>query len=122
MAQVEMSAHGKRNNGELIVISFAKLVLALAVGGVLFGQTGAPAGLDEASADFEQGRMAEAGQKLDAILKSHPADLRALVLKAAVLEVFVLHRCAHAPVPFLDANFLCLHFIAPAWFLNIAVF
>src|SRR5579863_5029090 len=96
MAQVEMSAHGKRNNGELIVISFAKLVLALAVGGVLFGQTGAPAGLDEASADFEQGRMAEAGQKLDAILKSHPADLRALVLKAAVLDTLDLHAEAES--------------------------
>jgi tetratricopeptide (TPR) repeat protein len=62
---------------------FAKLVLALAYLGVLFGQRTA---LDEAAAAFEQGRAAEAGQKLDTFLKDHPADLRALLLKGAVLD------------------------------------
>ena len=74
--------------------SFGKLVLALTAIGVFLGQTSAPAGLDEAAADFEQGRAAEAGQKLDAILKDHPADLRAIVLKAAVLDS--LDRSAEA--------------------------
>jgi tetratricopeptide (TPR) repeat protein len=70
---------------------FGNLVLALTAVGVLVGQSGAPATLDEAAADFEQGRTAEAGQKLDAILKDHPADLRALVLKAAVLDSLDRH-------------------------------
>ena len=73
---------------------FGKLVVALTVIGALLSQIGAPAGLDEAAADFEQGRVAEAGQKLDAILKDRPADLRALVLKAAVLDA--LNRPAEA--------------------------
>ncbi len=73
---------------------FGKLVLALTAVGVLLSQIGVPTGLDEAAADFEQGRTAEAGQKLDAILKDHPADLRALVLKAAVLDA--LDRPAEA--------------------------
>lgn len=64
--------------------SFRKLILALSAVGVLLGQQ-APS-LDEAAADFEQGRAAEAGEKLNAILKSHPDDLRALVLKGAVLD------------------------------------
>jgi tetratricopeptide (TPR) repeat protein len=73
-----------------------KLILALTFAGVLLGQTGAPAGLDEAATDFEQGRAAEAGQKLDAILKDHPADLRALVLKAAVLDFLDRHAEAES--------------------------
>lgn len=73
-----------------------KLILALTFAGVLLGQTGAPAGLDEAAADFEQGRAAEAGQKLDTILKDHPADLRALVLKAAVLDALDRHAEAES--------------------------
>ncbi len=76
--------------------SSGKLILALTAIGVLLGQTGAPAGLDEAAADFEQGRTAEAGQKLDAILKDHPADLRALVLKAAVLDALDHHAEAES--------------------------
>jgi tetratricopeptide (TPR) repeat protein len=76
--------------------SVGNLVLALTVVGVLVAQTGAPATLDQAAADFEQGRTAEAGQKLDAILKDHPADLRALVLKAAVLDALARHAEAEA--------------------------
>ncbi|MBZ5592503.1 MAG: tetratricopeptide repeat protein [Acidobacteriia bacterium] len=68
-----------------------KLILALAWIGILAGQQAA---LDEAAAAFEQGRAAEAGQKLDSILKDHPADLRALILKGAVLDS--LQRYAEA--------------------------
>ena len=42
--------------------------------------------LDEAASDFEQGHAVEAGQKLEAFLKDHPDDLRALVLEGAVLD------------------------------------
>ena len=42
--------------------------------------------LDEAAAAFEQGRPAEAGQKLESILKTHPTELRALILEGAVLD------------------------------------
>jgi len=63
--------------------SAGKLVLAFACIGILLGQQ---ATLDEAAAAFEQGRIAEAGQKLDSFLKDHPADLRALILKGAVLD------------------------------------
>ena len=56
----------------------------LAATGALFGQQ--TQSLDEAAADFEQGHVAEAGQKLDTILRSHPDDLRALILKGAVLD------------------------------------
>ena len=78
-----------------LLSSFAKLVLVTATG-VLLGQSGAPAGLDEAAADFEQGRTAEAGQKLNAILKDHPADLRVLILKAAVLDALDRHADAES--------------------------
>lgn len=42
--------------------------------------------VDQAAADFEQGRAADAAQKLDVFLKDHPADLRALILKGAALD------------------------------------
>lgn len=59
-----------------------KLIVAFSAIGVLVGQQSiAPSGLDEAAADFEQGRAAQAGLKLDTILKDHPTDVRALVLK-----------------------------------------
>lgn len=67
--------------------SAAWLVLSLWWIGVLAGQQPAPPGaLDEAAAAFEQGKAAEADQKLDSILKDHPADLGALILKGAVLD------------------------------------
>src|ERR1700683_976760 len=63
------------------------LVVSLGWLGVLAGQQPAqPGPLDEATAAFEQGRAAEADQKLDAILKDHPEDLGALILKGAVLD------------------------------------
>ena len=63
--------------------SAGKLILALASIGILAGQQ---AVLDDAAAAYEQGRAAEAGQMLDSFLKDHPADLRALILKGAVLD------------------------------------
>ncbi len=61
----------------------AKLVLIFAGIVVLFGQESL---LDRAAAAFQQGRAAEASQALDSFLKEHPADLRALILKGAVLD------------------------------------
>ena len=71
--------------------SFAKALFALLWIGILAGQQ---ALLDEAAAAFEQGRAADAGQKVDLFLKDHPADLRALILKGAVLDS--LQRFAEA--------------------------
>ena len=89
-AGIQGSAREKHDNRRLVLLrtsAVGKLLLAFSAIGVLLGQqSGAPSGLDEAAADFEQGRAAEAGQKLDAILKDHPADLRALVLQGAVLD------------------------------------
>jgi tetratricopeptide (TPR) repeat protein len=73
------------------VTSAGKLIVALVWTGLLVGQQ---ALLDEAAAAFEQGRAAEASQKLDLFLKGHPADLRALILKGAVLDS--LQRYAEA--------------------------
>ncbi|PYT24517.1 MAG: hypothetical protein DMG58_25845, partial [Acidobacteria bacterium] len=42
--------------------------------------------LDEAAVAFEQGKPAEAERKLESLLKSHPTELRALVLAGAVLD------------------------------------
>ncbi|MGI8958797.1 MAG: tetratricopeptide repeat protein [Bryobacteraceae bacterium] len=54
---------------------------------VLFAhQSGVEAALDEATSDFAQGRTAEAENRVDSILKDHPAELRALILKGAVLD------------------------------------
>jgi len=63
--------------------SLAKAGLALLWIGILAGQQTL---LDDAAAAFEQGRAAEAAQKVDLFLKDHPADLRALILKGAVLD------------------------------------
>ena len=64
-----------------------KLVLALWSTGVLLSQHAPPPDtLDEAAAAFAQGRPAEAEQELNSFLKNHPTDLRALILKAAVLD------------------------------------
>ena len=68
-----------------------RIILTLATLSVLLGQTAPSDRLDEAAADFEQGRAAEAAQKLDAVLKDHPADLRAIILKAAVLDSLDRH-------------------------------
>jgi tetratricopeptide (TPR) repeat protein len=42
--------------------------------------------IDEAALAFQQGKMAEAEQKLRPILEANPSDLRALVLMGAVLD------------------------------------
>jgi tetratricopeptide (TPR) repeat protein len=42
--------------------------------------------LEQAKLDFAQGRTAEADVRVDAVLKDHPADLRALILKGAILD------------------------------------
>jgi tetratricopeptide (TPR) repeat protein len=81
------------------MISAVRLALVLAWIGVLAGQQ---ALLDEAAAAFEQGRTAEAGQKLDLFLKDHPADLRALILKGAVLDT--LQRYGEAESYYLRAQ------------------
>jgi tetratricopeptide (TPR) repeat protein len=61
--------------------------LSFAAGVVLLAQQPAPQDtLDEAAAAFEQGKTAEASQELDAFLKKHPAELRALVLMGAALD------------------------------------
>jgi tetratricopeptide (TPR) repeat protein len=62
------------------------LVAPLWIGMLLSQQPDPPAALDEAAAAFEQGRTDEADQKLNSVLKSHPTDLRALLLKGAVLD------------------------------------
>jgi tetratricopeptide (TPR) repeat protein len=62
------------------------LVAPLWIGMLLGQQLAPPAVLDEAAAAFEQGRADEAEQKVNSFLKSHPTDLRALLLKAAVLD------------------------------------
>ena len=80
----------KRHNGKLTVTAMNwagyLLVAPLWIGILLSQAPVPPAALDEAAAAFEQGRADEADQKLNAVLKSHPADLRALLLKAAVLD------------------------------------
>src|SRR5713101_3739537 len=42
--------------------------------------------LDEAARVFEQGKMAEAEQKLRSVLEKHPSNLQALVLQGAILD------------------------------------
>ena len=42
--------------------------------------------LEEAARAFEQGKTAEAEQKLRPVLEKHPSDLRALLLESAVLD------------------------------------
>ena len=54
---------------------------------VVFGQHTAPRPeLDEAAAAYRQGKTAEAEQKIESILKSHPGELGALVLMGVVLD------------------------------------
>ena len=63
------------------------LLAALLCIGILLSQApDSPAALDEAATAFEQGRTDEADQKLNSVLKSHPTDLQALLLKGAVLD------------------------------------
>jgi tetratricopeptide (TPR) repeat protein len=62
------------------------LVAPLWIGMLLAQQPAPPAVLDEAAAAFEHGRADEADQKVNSFLKSHPTDLRALLLKGAVLD------------------------------------
>ncbi len=94
-AGTQSSARRKRNNGESTVIRLrfsGILLVAFAAIGTLLGQTAT----DDAAADFEAGRAAAASQKLDAILKQHPADLQALILKAAVLDSLDRHADAES--------------------------
>jgi tetratricopeptide (TPR) repeat protein len=70
------------------------LVAPLWIGLLLGQQPAPPAVLDEAAAAFQQGRADEADQKVNSFLKSHPTDLRALLLKGAVLDS--LERWAEA--------------------------
>ena len=42
--------------------------------------------LDEAATAFEQGKTAEAEQKVHSVLERHPSDLRALLLAGAILD------------------------------------
>jgi len=52
-----------------------------------FGQQPAPdLALDDAARAFEQGKTAEAEQKVHSVLEKHPSDLRALLLAGAILD------------------------------------
>lgn len=54
---------------------------------VLLAQQSSPdLAIDEAGSVFAQGKSSEAEQKLDTVLKSYPDDLRALLLKGAILD------------------------------------
>ena len=80
----------KRDNRKTIVGrkgTLKRLGIAVTfVGGmVVFAQQAAPA-LDEAATAYEQGRTAEAKQKLELVLKKRPGDPGALVLMGVVLD------------------------------------
>jgi tetratricopeptide (TPR) repeat protein len=62
------------------------IVAPLWLGMLLSQQPAPPTVLDEAAAAFERGRADEADQKLNTFLNSHPVDLRALLLKGAILD------------------------------------
>ena len=82
----------KSDNRKIVVLrkgSVTKLIFAaslLAANVVSSQQPARRAELDEAAAAYEQGRTAEAEQKIDSILKNHPGDLGALVLMGVVLD------------------------------------
>jgi len=90
--------------------------------GVLLCQQSTPqTALDEATAALEQGRAAEADQKLDSFLKGHPEDLRALILKGAVLdslerwgeaESYYQHALRRAPGSVQVLNNVANHYLA----------
>ncbi|HVX66580.1 MAG TPA: tetratricopeptide repeat protein [Bryobacteraceae bacterium] len=66
-----------------------RLLLAFTLatwGGVAFQQPAPRPALEDAAADFEQGRIAEAQQKAGQILKQNPSDLGALILEGAILD------------------------------------
>ena len=62
------------------------LLLLLAGVLALAQQSAKQTALDDAAVAFEQGKAAEAERKLESILKSHPNELRALILAGAVLD------------------------------------
>lgn len=68
----------------LKLLPFTLLFLASAF--LVAQQSSVEAALDEATSDFAQRRIAEAENRVDGLLKEHPADLRALILKGAVLD------------------------------------
>jgi len=68
------------------LLRLAAILLLLAGGAAFAQQPATQAALDEAAAAFEQGKAAEAGQKLESILRTHPTELRALILEGAVLD------------------------------------
>ncbi|MGI9072295.1 MAG: tetratricopeptide repeat protein, partial [Bryobacteraceae bacterium] len=70
-----------------VLLKLLPFTLSFLASVVLFAQQPtAEAVLDEASSDFSQGRTAAAENRVDSILKEHPADVRALLLKGAVLD------------------------------------
>jgi tetratricopeptide (TPR) repeat protein len=102
--------------------SACKVFLAPLWIGVLSSQQPAPqTALDEATSALKQGRAAEADQKLDSFLKSHPEDLRALILKGAVLdslerwgeaESYYQHALRRAPGSVRVLNNVANHYLA----------
>jgi predicted Zn-dependent protease len=53
---------------------------------LLARQSGANVPIEEAKSALANGKTGEAEQRLDSILKDHPADLRALILKGVILD------------------------------------
>lgn len=82
----------KSDNREILVLrkgSVAKLIFTASfLAGIVVSaqQPARETALDEAAAAYEQGKTAEAEQKIDWILKNHPGDLGALVLMGVVLD------------------------------------
>jgi tetratricopeptide (TPR) repeat protein len=70
-------------NGSISRLAFATALLASVA---LAQQSATELTLEEAAAALEQGKAAEAERKLESILKSHPTELRALILAGAVLD------------------------------------
>ena len=68
--------------GAALVLS----LLALASIPLVAQQPETELALDEAARVFEQGKMAEAEQKLRSVLEKHPSNLQALVLQGAILD------------------------------------
>ena len=76
----------KQDNRELIVCG-KSLALLWCVGVLLAAQRPAPElALDQAAKDIEQGKTAEAEQKLQLVLAKEPSNLLALILEGAVLD------------------------------------
>jgi tetratricopeptide (TPR) repeat protein len=84
--------HNRKHHNKLIVtgkawVGEAMRALSFLTGVLLVAQQPGPdLALDEVATAFEQGKNAEAEQKLRPILEKHPSNLRALVLAGAVLD------------------------------------